>query len=101
MGTHHNFFLQVMNKILERKKITKNKTSKRKRNNVFVFDPEVPKKRLQLSCKSKETQKAKILQKNPMKYTHKKVELKKKKSSEKKTTTTFFLFAVQQLVKLT
>jgi len=36
-----------------------------------------------------------------MKYTHKKVELKKKKSSEKKTATTFFLFAVQQLVKLT
>ena len=36
-----------------------------------------------------------------MKYTHKKVELKKKKSSEKKTTATFFLFAVQQLVKLT
>merc|ERR1711956_96795 len=89
-ATHHNFFLQVMNEILERKKITKNKTSKRKRNNVFVFDPEVPKKRLQLSCKSKKTQKAsktrktKILQKNPMKYTHKKVELKKKKSSEKK-----------------
>merc|ERR1712008_105605 len=88
MGTHHNFFLQVMNKILERKK-NNNKTSKRKRNNVFVFDPEVPKKRLQLSCKSKETQKSKqtrktkILQKNPMKYTHKKVELKKKKSSEK------------------
>merc|ERR1711956_157598 len=108
MGHTTIFFLQVMNKILERKKNNqKNKTSKRKRNNVFVFDPEVPKKRLQLSCKSKETQKAsktrktKILQKNPMKYTHKKVELKKKKSSEKKTTTTFFLFAVQQLVKLT
>merc|ERR1712037_23864 len=31
-ATHHNFFLQVMNKIL-------------KRNNVFVFDPEVPKKK--------------------------------------------------------
>ena len=36
-----------------------------------------------------------------MKYTHKKVELKKKKIFGKKTTTTFFLFAVQQLVKLT
>merc|ERR1712110_342488 len=84
-----------------------NKTSKRKRNNVFVFDPEVPKKRLQLSCKiqgntkSKLTRKTKILQKNPMKYTHKKVELKKKKSSEKKLLLPFSFFAVQQLVKLT
>merc|ERR1711935_483850 len=89
MGHTTIFFLQVMNKILERKK-NNNKTSKRKRNNVFVFDPEVPKKRLQLSCKSKETQKAskqekqKSCKKTPMKYTHKKVELKKKKSSEKK-----------------
>merc|ERR1719266_66204 len=77
-------------KFPEKKKPKENKTSKRKRNNVFVFDPEVPKKkRLQLSCKiqgntkSKLTRKTKILQKNPMKYTHKKVELKKKKSSEK------------------
>merc|ERR1712051_881060 len=58
MGTHHNFFLQVMNKILERKKI-----SKRKRNNVFVFDPEVPKKRLQLSCKIQGNTKSKLTKK--------------------------------------
>merc|ERR1719305_1665235 len=101
-ATHHNFFLQVMNKILE-----KNKTSKRKRNNVFVFDPEVPKKKTTTklqnpgNTKSKLTRKTKILQKNPMKYTHKKVELKKKKSSEKKLLLPFSFFAVQQLVKLT
>merc|ERR1712086_432914 len=90
MGTPQFFFTSNEQDTRKKKKKPKNKTSKRKRNNVFVFDPEVPKKRLQLSCKSKETQKAsktrktKILQKNPMKYTHKKVELKKKKSSEKK-----------------
>merc|ERR1711935_797632 len=97
------FFLQVMNKILVRKK--NNQKTKQEKEIMFLFlTPRFRTKRLQLSCKSKETQKAsktKILQKNPMKYTHKKVELKKKKSSEKKTTTTFFLFAVQQLVKLT
>merc|ERR1711997_768301 len=83
-----------------------NKTSKRKRNNVFVFDPEVPKKkRLQLSCKiqgntkSKLTRKTKILQKNPMKYTHKKVELKKKNLRKKKTINTFFLFCCTRTCK--
>jgi len=103
------FFLQVMNKILERKKNNQKKTKQaREKEIMFLFlTPRFRKKRLQLSCKiqgntkSKLTRKTKILQKNPMKYTHKKVELKKKKSSEKKTATTFFLFAVQQLVKLT
>merc|ERR1719237_1806824 len=51
--------------------------------------------------KRKLTRKTKILQKNPMKYTHKKVELKKKKSSETKLLLPFSFFAVQQLVKLT
>merc|ERR1739838_1010253 len=94
MGTHHNFFLQVINKILER-----NKTSKRKRNNVFVFDPEVPKKKtttkLQNPRKHKKQankKKTKILQKNPMKYTHKKVELKKKKIFGKKNYCYLFPF---------
>merc|ERR1739838_992384 len=94
------FFLQVMNKILERKKNNQKKTKRaREKEIMFLFlTPRFRKKRLQLSCKiqgntkSKLTRKTKILQKNPMKYTHKKVELKKKKSSEKKTTTTFFLF---------
>merc|ERR1740129_411321 len=64
-------------------------------------------KRKQLSCKiqgntkSKLTRKTKILQKNPMKYTHKKVELKKKKIFGKKPLLPFSFFAVQQLVKLT
>ena len=90
----------------DRKKKDNKKT--REKEIMFLFlTPRFRKKRLQLSCKiqgntkSKLTRKTKILQKNPMKYTHKKVELKKKKSSEKKTATTFFLFAVQQLVKLT
>ena len=30
-ATHHNFFLQVMNKILERKKITKRKQNKQEK----------------------------------------------------------------------
>merc|ERR1711997_850991 len=100
MGTPQFFFLQVMNKILERKKNNQKKTKQAREKEIMFlfFDPEVPKKRLQLSCKiqgntkSKLTRKTKILQKNPIKYTHKKVELKKKKSSEKKTTTTFFFF---------
>ena len=89
-----------MNKILERKKNNQKKTKQaREKEIMFLFlTPRFRKKRLQLSCKiqgntkSKLTRKTKILQKNPMKYTHKKVELKKKKSSEKKTATTFFLF---------
>merc|ERR1739838_777408 len=107
MGTPQ-FFFTSNEQDTRKKKNNQNKTSKRKRNNVFVFDPEVPKKkRLQLSCKiqgntkSKLTRKTKILQKNPMKYTHKKVELKKKKSSEKKLLLPFSFFAVLQLVKLT
>merc|ERR1712008_207368 len=102
MGTI--FFLQVMNKILERKKNNQKTKQAREKEIMFLFlTPRFRKKRLQLSCKSKETQKAsktrktKILQKNPMKYTHKKVELKKKKSSEKKTTTTFFFLLYNNL----
>merc|ERR1711997_838464 len=91
MGTPQFFFLQVMNKILERKKNNQKKTKQaREKEIMFLFlTPRFRKKRLQLSCKiqgntkSKLTRKTKILQKNPMKYTHKKVELKKKKSSEK------------------
>merc|ERR1712203_1201220 len=82
-ATHHNFFLQVMNKILERKKNNQKKTKQaREKEIMFLFlTPRFRKKRLQLSCKIQ--RKTKSLQKNPMKYTHKKVELKKKKSSEK------------------
>jgi len=98
-----------MNKILERKKNNQKKTKQaREKEIMFLFlTPRFRKKRLQLSCKiqgntkSKLTRKTKILQKNPMKYTHKKVELKKKKSSEKKLLLPFSFFAVQQLVKLT
>merc|ERR1712204_122869 len=89
-ATHHNFFLQVMNKILERKKNNQKTKQAREKEIMFLFlTPRFRKKRLQLSCKSKETQKAsktrktKILQKNPMKYTHKKVELKKKNLRKK------------------
>merc|ERR1719507_2554693 len=62
-ATHHNFFLQVMNKILE------NKTSKRKRNNVFVFDPEVPKKKTttKLQNPRKHKKQANKKNKNPAK----------------------------------
>merc|ERR1712203_239194 len=109
-ATRHNFFLQVMNKNTRKNKKNNQKKTKQAREKEIMFlffDPEVPKKRLQLSCKiqgntkSKLTRKTKILQKNPMKYTHKKVELKKKKSSEKKPLLPFSFFAVQQLVKLT
>merc|ERR1712203_1249432 len=107
-ATRHNFFLQVMNKILERKKNNQKKTKQAREKEIMFlfFDPEVPKKR-QLSCKiqgntkSKLTRKTKILQKNPMKYTYKKVELKKKKIFGKKPLLPFSFFAVQQLVKLT
>merc|ERR1712210_369739 len=86
------FFLQVMNKILERKKNNQKKTKQaREKEIMFLFlTPRFRKKRLQLSCKiqgntkSKLTRKTKILQKNPMKYTHKKVEVKKKKNLRKK-----------------
>merc|ERR1711934_311602 len=99
-ATHHNFFLQVMNKVLERKKNNQKKTKQaREKKIMFLFlTPRFRKKRLQLSCKiqgntkSKLTRKTKILQKNPMKYTHKKVELKKKKSSKKKNYCYLFPF---------
>jgi hypothetical protein len=90
------------------KKITKRKkqkTSKRKRNNVFVFYPEVPKKRLQLAANprkhKKQARKTKILQKNPMKYTHKKVELKKEKKSSETKNYQFSFLLYYKLVKLT
>merc|ERR1719350_809343 len=104
------FFLQVMNKILERKKNNQKKTKQaREKEIMFLFlTPRFrKKKRLQLSCKiqgntkSKLTRKTKILQKNPMKYTHKKVELKKKNLRKKKLLLPFSFFAVLQLVKLT
>merc|ERR1712183_542113 len=93
----------------KKKKNNQKKTKQaREKEIMFLFlTPRFRKKRLQLSCKiqgntkSKLTRKTKILQKNPMKYTHKKVELKKKKSSEKKLLLPFSFFAVQQLVKLT
>merc|ERR1719330_490868 len=94
------FFLQVMNKILERKKNNQKKTKQaREKEIMFLFlTPRFRKKRLQLSCKiqgntkSKLTRKTKILQKNPMKYTHKKVELKKKNLRKKKNYCYLFPF---------
>merc|ERR1739838_216152 len=91
-ATHHNFFFTSNEQDTRKKKNNQKKTNQaREKEITFLFlTPRFRKKRLQLSCKiqgntkSKLTRKTKILQKNPMKYTHKKVELKKKKSSEKK-----------------
>merc|ERR1719362_232172 len=89
---HTTIFFTSNEQDTRKKKNNQKKTKQaREKEIMFLFlTPRFRKKRLQLSCKiqgntkSKLTRKTKILQKNPMKYTHKKVELKKKKSSEKK-----------------
>ena len=65
-ATHHNFFLQVMNKILERKKNNQKKTKQaREKEIMFLFlTPRFRKKRLQLSCKIQGNTKSKLTRKN-------------------------------------
>merc|ERR1712037_539675 len=98
---HTTIFFFTSNEQDTRKKKNNQKKTKQAREKEIMFlflTPRFRKKRLQLSCKiqgntkSKLTRKTKILQKNPMKYTHKKVELKKKKSSEKKLLLPFSFF---------
>merc|ERR1712203_714063 len=103
---HTTIFFFTSNEQDTRKKKNNQKKTKQAREKEIMFlflTPRFRKKR-QLSCKiqgntkSKLTRKTKILQKNPMKYTHKKVELKKK-NLRKKTITTFFLFCCTRTCK--